>query len=230
MRAWSLENDSRRASRRSGAAWILAAFAVLASTGCRSEMYDQPRYEPLEQSEFFADGKASRPLPDGVVPTLNPLQEPRDDQYEIGRIDGKHAETFPFPITRADLTRGRERFQIFCSPCHGALGDGQGMIVRRGFAQPPPFYGERVAKTPGSAPNPLYADLRDAPAGHFYDVITNGYGVMYSYASRIPPDDRWRIVAYVRALQLSQHATLDDLKAIQKPTPDEQRLLRGAGQ
>jgi mono/diheme cytochrome c family protein len=208
----------------------MAAIAVLASAGCRSEMYDQPHYEPLEQSEFFADGKASRPLPAGTVPTLDPLQEPRDDLYETGRIDGKHADTFPFPITRDDLTRGRERYQIFCAPCHGALGDGQGMIVKRGFTPPPPFYGKRVAKVPENAPNPLYADLRDAPAGHFFDVITNGHGVMYSYASRIPPDDRWRIVAYVRALQLSQYATLDDLKTIQKPTPPEQRLLKEAGQ
>src|SRR5262249_13651450 len=140
----------------------------------------QPRYEPLEASSFFRDGTSARtPLPG----TIARGQLPADDLLHTGKIDGQLADAFPFPIRRDDMLRGQQRFQIYCTPCHGDRGDGQGMIVQRGFPAPPPFYGKTRPAPTGSVPT--YADLRQAPAGHFFDVITNGHGVMYSYASRI---------------------------------------------
>lgn len=199
----------------------VAAAAIVVLAGCRHEMYDQPRYEPQEASDFFADGKADRPLLPGVVPRLDPKDEPRDEEYDraqVGVVDGKTVEEIPFPVDRAVLERGRERFMIFCSPCHGATGNGRGMIVQRGFSPPPPLYGKRPQ--PGKSPAAtFYEDLRDAPAGHFFEVITNGHGAMYSYASRIPPRDRWKIVAYIRALQMSRYAKADEL-----PAEDREKL------
>lgn len=218
----TLRMNTRRIPRSLLGAVVLALLA-----GCRAEMYDQPRYEPQEASTFSKDGTSERPVVAGTVPRLAPADEPRCadheylarleqgvdepafyDHYYEGKVDGKLAETFPFPIKAQDLVRGRERFMIFCSPCHGATGDGKGMIVLRGFSPPPPLYGKlpRVSQTPVL----VYDDLQLAPVGHFFDVITHGHGAMYSYASRIPPDDRWRIAAYVRALQLSQSATKAD--------------------
>ena len=205
--------------------WLLltASIAPLLASGCRQDMYDQPRYEPQEASAFFADGKADRMLMPGVVARLDPKDEPRDDQYDhvnVGMVDGKPAEFFPFPVDRAILDRGRQRFQIYCTPCHGELGDGQGMIVKRGFSPPPPLYGKRptTGKSPAAT---FYEDLRDAPVGHFFDVITNGHGAMYSYASRIGPRDRWAIIAYIRALQLAQYSEADRL-----PQQDRDQLSR----
>jgi len=205
--------------------WCLIIAASLASmaTGCRQAMYDQPRYEPQEASSFFADGKSDRPILAGVVPRLDSKNEPRDDQYDhfqVGIVDGKPAESFPLPVDRVLLERGRERYQIFCTPCHGERGDGQGMIVKRGFSPPPRFYGKRP--TTGTSPAAtFYEDLREAPVGHFFDVITNGHGAMYSYAARIGARDRWAIIAYIRALQLSQYAKLDEL-----PQQDRDQLSR----
>jgi mono/diheme cytochrome c family protein len=156
-------------------------------------MYDQPRYEPLEASAFFEDGQSSRPLVPGTV-ARGQLRD--DDHFYTGNVDGKLVETFPFEVDRSVLERGRERFDIYCSPCHGRAGDGAGMIVKRGFSAPPSFHIER---------------LRKEPIGHFFDVITHGHGAMYSYASRVPPRDRWAIIAYIKALQLSQNATIDDV-------------------
>ena len=204
--------------------WPAIALALLA--GCRHEMYDQPRYDPLEPSDFFNDGKAARPLVTGTVAR----GEARNDLhlYE-GQVDGKDAERLPpsLPLTRDLLARGQQRYRIFCTPCHGELGDGRGMVVQRGFTPPPSFYGRREPKGP-TGPVPTYEDLREAPLGHFYRVMTYGHGAMYSYAQRIPPKDRWAIAAYIRALQLSQHATIDDLKGIADPTDDERRLIREA--
>lgn len=186
-------------------------FVLLA--GCRHAMYDQPRYEPQEASDFFADGKADRSLLPGVVPRLDPKDQPRDEEYDriqVGVVDGKPVDHIPFPVDRAVLERGRQRFTIYCSPCHGATGKGDGMIVQRGFSPPPPFYGKRPQ--PGKSPAAtFYEDLRDAPVGHFFEVITNGHGAMYSYASRVAPRDRWAIAAYIRALQLSRYAEVDKL-------------------
>ncbi len=201
---------------------MTACLAVL-STGCRQDMYDQPRYEPQEASKFFTDGKSDRPILPSVVHRPDPKTEPRDelyDHYNLGIVDGEPAETFPFPIDRTVLDRGRQRYQIYCTPCHGERGDGQGMIVKRGFSPPPPFYGERppTGKSPAAT---IYADLREAPVGHFFEVITKGHGAMYSYASRIGVRDRWSIIAYVRALQLSRYATESEL-----PQQDRDQLSK----
>ena len=193
------------------------AAALLLLAGCRSEMYMQPRYEPLEGSTFFEDGKSARPLVAGTVPREDargaPPKGAAEDVFYSGWDKGRLAETVPFPVDRAVLERGQERYRIYCIPCHGESGDGRGMIVRRGFNPPPPFYSE---------------ELRKQPIGHFFDVITKGYGTMYSYAMRVPPRDRWAIAAYIRVLQLSQHAEVADL-----PDEDRRRLeaegTRGPG-
>jgi mono/diheme cytochrome c family protein len=181
------------------AAWGLALVVL---SGCRSEMYEQPRYEPLEPSTFFENGASARPLVAGTVPREDPRGAPPagapEDVFYSGWSRGKLAEEVPFPVDRAVLERGQQRYRIYCIPCHGESGDGRGMIVRRGFNPPPPYDSE---------------ELRNKPIGHFFDVMTRGYGTMFSYASRIPPRDRWAIAAYIRALQLSQHAVAADLPA-----------------
>ncbi len=169
--------------------------SVILSAGCRQQMSEQPRYEPLEASPFFADGRSARPLPMNVVAR--------------GHLhDESEAKTYTMPVTIEVMKRGQERYNIFCTPCHDQIGNGQGMAVRRGFRRGPPS---------------LHIDrLREAQPDHFYDVITNGFGAMYDYAAQIEPADRWAIIAYIRALQLSQGATLQDL------TEDERRRLEGA--
>lgn len=156
-------------------------------------MHDQPRYEPLEANPFFADQRASRPQ---VLGTVARGQLREDEHFYTGTINGEPVETFPFAVTREVIDRGRQRFEIFCTPCHGRLGNGQGMVTQRGFRHPPTYHSEQ---------------LREAPVGHFFDVITNGFGAMYSFNDRIPPEDRWAIVAYIRTLQLSQAARVDEL-------------------
>lgn len=183
---------------------LLAVVALL--PGCRRDMIDGARYKPLEPSSFFADGGASRPLPANTIARGN-LRA--DGYYYTGRVNGKLVNAFPEPVTRATLERGRQRFEIYCAVCHGRTGDGQGMIVRRGFPAPPSLHIDR---------------LREVPVGHFYEVITNGFGVMYSYANRVEPADRWAIAAYIRALQLSQHATLADAE------PEQRAKLEAARQ
>jgi hypothetical protein len=158
-------------------------------------MHNQPRYEPLEASSFFADGRASRPLVSGTVARG---QLRTDRHFYLGKVDGHLVDTLPVPVTRPLLERGRERYDIYCAPCHDRLGSGQGMIVRRGFRRPPSLHIDR---------------LREAPIGHFFDVISNGFGVMTDYAAQVTPRDRWAIAAYVRVLQLSQHAQLADVPA-----------------
>ena len=181
-------------------------------------MYDQPKLEPLERFDFFADRRSMRPQPPGTIARGRLMEdrhlytgfaEPRRQPIELfpvseealertlARLAGPPlAETFPFPITREHLARGRERFEIFCAPCHGLAGYGDGMVVRRGFRRPPSYHIER---------------LRQAPVGHFFDVISRGFGAMGDFADRIPPEDRWAVVAYLRALQLSQWARLEKI-------------------
>ncbi len=194
-------------------------------------MYDQPRYEPQEASSFFPDGEANRPLEVGAVAREEPGTTLRTDLHLYkGKVDGKDADALPKQVefNRELLVRGQGRFRIYCTPCHGELGDGKGMIVQRGFTPPPPFYGQYVAKDlTGSVPT--YKDLREAPLGHFFEVISNGHGAMYSYASRVAVKDRWAIAAYIRALQLSQGAGVEELKGIKDPTDDERRLVQEAG-
>ncbi len=175
----------------------LVALAVSLSA-CRGGMSDQPRYEDLEPSNFFADGGSARPLPANTIARGDQV---RDPHFTSGKINGEPVNTFPMPITMAVLERGQERYNIYCSVCHGMTGAGQGMIVQRGFPSPPSFHIER---------------LREAPVGHFFQVITHGYGLMYPYASRVEPADRWAIIAYIRALQLSQNATLEDVPLAQR--------------
>src|SRR5579863_8268713 len=176
---------------------FVAAFAALLA-GCRQDMQDQPRYKPLAATDFFGDGRSARPL---VEDTVARGHLRLDDALYTGKSGDTDVDTFPFPITRADLMRGQERFNVYCSPCHSRLGDGQGMIVLRGFKQPPSYHIQR---------------LIEAPVGHFFDVMTNGFGAMPSYASRVAPDDRWRVIAYIRVLQLAQGASLSDVPPDQR--------------
>lgn len=174
------------------------ALVLLPLIGCRQDMHDQPRYKPLAASDFFSDHRASRPALEGTV-ARGHLRI--DEARYTGKISGEDVDQFPIPINRADIERGRTRFNIYCTPCHGRLGDGNGMVVLRGFRQAASYYTDKLMK---------------APAGHFFDVITNGFGAMPSYASRIEPDDRWRIVAYIRALQLSESAKIADVPPDQR--------------
>ncbi|MGE0223282.1 MAG: cytochrome c [Acetobacteraceae bacterium] len=167
---------------------VIAAFMLLA--GCRQSMIEQWKYSFDEPSQLWSNGTSSRPLPDGVV-AQGDLQRDRD------------AATPP-PVTMALLNRGQQRFQIYCVPCHGVTGEGNGMIVHRGFPAPPSYHTVR---------------LRAAPAQHFFDVITNGYGVMYPYAARVTPRDRWAIVAYIRALQTSRTVALSDMPEARDKLP-----------
>jgi hypothetical protein len=167
----------------------------LVLSGCRQDMQNQPRYKPLAGTDFFGDGRSARPVVEGTVARG---QLRIDSTRYTGKVDGQDVDMFPFPITKDDLARGQERFNIYCSPCHSRIGDGNGMVVRRGFRQAASYHTERLIK---------------APIGHFFDVITNGYGAMPSYASRVEPDDRWRIAAYIRVLQLSENATIEDVPA-----------------
>lgn len=163
----------------------LSAALTLFTAACRQDMHNQPRYKPLAYTQFFGDARSARPTIDDTVARG---QLRIDTARYTGKENGKDINYFPIQITPADIKRGQERFNIYCSPCHGMTGEGNGMIVRRGLRQPPSYYDDR---------------LRDAPVGHFFDVMTNGYGAMYSYASRVASDDRWRIAAYIRTLQAS---------------------------
>ena len=174
-----------------------AVVLLLAASGCRNEMYDQPRYEAYEASEFFDNGASSRMFVEGTVPR-GAIVEKSKELYATGKIGDKLAEQVPIPVDRALLIRGQERFRIYCTPCHGELGDGKGMVVERGFKPPPSYHSE---------------ETRKKPPGHYFDVITRGFGTMYSYAARVEVHDRWAIVAYIQALQLSQRVRADELSA-----------------
>jgi hypothetical protein len=180
--------------RQSVVVIALAGTALLAA--CRLDMQVQPRVNPLAKSDFFPDQRSARPPVEGTV-ARGQLHE--DAYFYTGKIGNSPGDYLPFPVTREVLDRGRERYNIFCAPCHSRVGDGNGFVPSRGFARTPPsFHIPRLQK---------------APAGYFYDVITEGFGTMPDYASQIPARDRWNIVAYVRALQLSQNATMADVPA-----------------
>jgi mono/diheme cytochrome c family protein len=161
-------------------------------------MHDQPKYIPLRESAFFNDDRSARPLVEGTV-ARGHLRD--DELLYTGKARGEDATMFPFTVTADVMARGQERFNIYCSPCHGRTGQGDGMVVRRGYRRPPSLHQDR---------------LRNAPAGHFFDVITNGFGAMPDYAAQVRAEDRWAIVAYVRALQLSEHATVADVPAAER--------------
>lgn len=204
---------------------------TFALSGCRQDMHDQPKYRPqrpIDQIGTINDGTSARPQVEGTVardqlrddvefytgklrnfqalasaqpqPAVSQSANPQAAENTALGYQGFVSEV-PMPITAADLDRGQERFNIYCSVCHGRLGDGSGMIVKRGFRRPPSFHDER---------------LRNAPVGYFFDVETNGFGAMPDYASQIPPEDRWRIISYIRALQLSQRATVADVPASER--------------
>ncbi len=179
---------------------VVAALAAL--TACRQDMHDQPRFKPLAKSDFYGDLRSARqPVEDTVA-----RGELREDTYfYTGKIGNTPGDFMPFAVTEKDMERGRQRFNIYCAPCHSRMGDGNGMIPQRGLKHPPSYHDER---------------LRKAPLGYFFDIATNGFGVMPEYASQIPARDRWLIVAYIRALQLSQSATKADVPAGQQvPSP-----------
>lgn len=165
-------------------------FMIAGCDHLHQDMGNQPKNKPLSPSDFFADGRSVR------TPVENTVSRSSLDNDQL--IVTKESTLFPLPINEALLERGQERYRIFCSPCHGIQGDGNGMIVMRGMKRPPSYHEDR---------------LRQAPNGYFYDVITNGFGQMYNYAAQVPTRDRWAIVAYVRALQLSRNARVSDLPA-----------------
>ncbi|MGH9555728.1 MAG: c-type cytochrome [Terriglobales bacterium] len=167
--------------------------AVVFLAACRQDMHDQPKYIPLRSSDFFRDGRSARMPVEGTV-ARGHLRD--DEHFYTGKVNGVLVEALPFPATRTVLERGQERYNIYCAPCHSRLGDGSGVIVQRGYRRPESFHAER---------------LRQAPVGHYFDAMTRGFGAMPDFASQISPRDRWAIVAYIRALQLSQHATLEDV-------------------
>lgn len=201
-----------------GNSWDFLTLGILFTTalfsGCRIDMHVQPRQNPLSRSDFFADQRSERPPVEGTIAR----GELREDSYlYTGKIGNNPGDYMPFPVTKEVLARGRERYNIYCAPCHSMLGDGKGFIPSRGFSRMPPSY--HIQR------------LQKAPLGYFYDVITKGFGIMPDYAAQISPPDRWNIVAYVRALQLSQNATKADVPEGQNipSTPPAFRGQFGSG-
>jgi hypothetical protein len=175
---------------------VCGAALMILLAGCRQDMHDQPKFLPLRPSTFFADGRSARPLPEGTV-ARGHLNE--DTVFYTGKgADGKLVTEFPMPVTKDMILRGQQRFNVYCTPCHSRLGDGNGLVVQRGYRHPPSYYIDR---------------LRQAPVGHFFDVMTNGFGAMPDYAQQVPPADRWAIASYIRALQYSQQASINDVPA-----------------
>jgi Cytochrome C oxidase, cbb3-type, subunit III len=167
--------------------------ALLVATGCRQDMQDQPKFVPQRGTDFYADGRSVRPQ---VANTVARGQLRTDTYFYTGLVNGKEGDGLPFPVTLAVLERGQERYNVYCTPCHSRVGNGAGMIVQRGYRPAGNFHTTR---------------LEQAPLGHFFNVISNGYGAMPDYAAQVAPVDRWAIAAYIRALQLSQHATSSDV-------------------
>jgi hypothetical protein len=174
---------------------LAATIALMATIGCRQDMHDQPKFFPQRGTTLYADGRSVRPQ---VANTVAREQLHQDSYFYTGMVDGKEGDGLPFAITQKVLERGQERFNIYCTPCHSRVGNGEGMIVQRGYAKAGNFHTAR---------------LEAAPLGHFFHVITNGYGAMPEYSAQVAPVDRWAIAAYIRALQLSQNATQADVAA-----------------
>ncbi len=166
----------------------LVSFFLLAGCSLKQDMAQQPKNRPLSPSDFFTDGRSARPLVENTVPRGALVLEALTVR--------KDSNAFPLPLTMELLDRGENRYKIFCSPCHGLQGDGNGMIAMRGMKHPPSYHQDR---------------LRQVPNGYIYDVITNGFGAMFGYSAQVAPGDRWAIVAYLRALQLSRNAKISDL-------------------
>ena len=177
---------------------LLSAAGLMLLASCREDMQNQPKFIPLRENDFYADGRSARPVVEGTI-ARGQLED--DPLLYTGKVNGQEADQFPFAISGKDLARGRERYNIYCSPCHSQLGDGNGMIVQRGFKKPPAYSDPRLLK---------------APVGHFFNVMTNGWGAMGDYSAQVPVADRWRIAAYIRALQLAQTAKPGDVPAGQQ--------------
>lgn len=202
----------RRDGRQRALACVAGLMLALMSAGCRQDMHDAPRYEAYEASDSFPDGRASRVAPAGTV-ARGLLRE--DEALNTGKVDGEFVEAIPFAVTHSDLQRGRERYTIYCTPCHGQVGDGNGMVVQRGLRQAASYHQDR---------------LRQERIGYFYDVATNGFGAMQGYADQVPVRDRWLIAAYIRALQYSQNASVNDVPAARRgelDSPPEAQTPRG---
>src|SRR5688500_9981519 len=180
-------------SRFRRSALLPAVVALLLVAGCRQDMHNQPKYRPLRATTFFADGASARPLVEGTV-ARGTLQE--DAAFFTGKVGNALVRELPFAVDEVLLSRGQERYNIFCTPCHDSTGSGQGMVVQRGYRQPPSFHDAR---------------LRNVEAGYFFDIMTNGFGAMPDYRMQLTARDRWAVVAYIRALQLSQHAATTDI-------------------
>jgi mono/diheme cytochrome c family protein len=185
-----LSRNARREARgrMSVSGKLVAACLLVVAAGCRQDMHNTPTAQPLRESHFVKGVSSARPLVEGTI-ARGTLQD--DAAFFTGKSDAVLVNALPFPLTADVLDRGEQRYNIYCAPCHGVSGNGDGMIVKRGYRQPPSYHVER---------------LRTAPLGHYYDVMTNGFGAMPDYRAQIAPRDRWAIAAYVRALQLSQHA------------------------
>ena len=181
----------RRAAR--GRLLVAGALCLAAAAGCRQDMHNQPKYRPLRASTFYEDTSSARPLVEGTI-ARGTLQT--DAAFFTGKSGALFVNELPIQVTQEVLDRGQERFNIFCAPCHDATGSGNGLVVQRGYPQPPSFHQDR---------------LRKVEAGYFFDVMTNGFGRMPDYRAQINPRDRWYIVAYIRALQLAQHAASADV-------------------
>jgi mono/diheme cytochrome c family protein len=197
------KNPAAGLSARARLGLFTALLLVVFAASCRQDMQDQPKYKPLAPSRFFSDGKSARQLVEGTMP-YSPEGKATPPMADLSKMT-----TLPFALTPQVMDRGQERFNIYCSPCHGRLGYGAGMVVQRGFLAPPSFHIDR---------------LRQAPLGHFYDVMTHGFGAMPSYADKVAPEDRWAVAAYLRALQLSQRATINDAP------PEERAKIQSGGQ
>lgn len=186
----------------------LGLLSLLTLAGCRQDMHDQPRFKPLAMSDFYPDLRSERPPVEGTV-ARGQLHE--DTYFYTGKVGNNPGDYMPFAVTKDVLDRGQQRFDIYCAPCHSRMGDGNGIVVQRGFRAPPSYHTDR---------------LRKAPLGYFFEVMTYGFGAMPIYAPQIPARDRWCIVAYIRALQLSQSATSADVPSGQK-VPSEPPQFRG---
>ena len=205
------KTGAQRRTRLLPFALCLLPLVALFAAGCRQDMHDAPRYDPYEESAIFPKNSSAQPLVAGTVPraAAKGAALDEDELLNTGKVGGQMADVFPFAITRADIDRGQERFNIYCAPCHSRTGDGNGMVVQRGFKTAGNFHIDR---------------LRKMPAGYFVDVMTNGFGAMPDYKMQVVPADRWRIAAYIRALQMSHSATeqdvpADELSRIKSGTP-----------
>jgi mono/diheme cytochrome c family protein len=187
---------------------VCVAIAVVAVSGCRQDMHNQPKYRPLRPSAFFEDGSSARQPVEGTIARGTLVTA--DPAFFTGKVDNQPVAEMPFPVTQEVVDRGQNRYDIFCAPCHDRTGAGNGMVVQRGYRQPPSFHSDR---------------MRQAPAGHYFDVISNGFGAMPDYRVQLVPRDRWAIVAYIRALQLSQQATQGDV-----PEAERGKLSQPGGQ